>query len=58
MKKIWLTTEEASTYLGVSPETLRKWLRRGTLPVRTRKIGRQWRVNAHDLKSLSANWIS
>lgn len=51
-RKPWLTTEEASTYLSISPETLRKWLRRGTLPVRTQKIGRQWRVYAEDLKNL------
>lgn len=38
-----LTPKEAADYLKVSPQVVRKQLRRGEIPAR--KIGRQWRIH-------------
>ncbi len=37
----WLDVEEISSYLGVTNETIRKWIREKNLPAR--KIGRKWK---------------
>lgn len=38
----WLTPEEVSDILQVSPKTIREWCRCGKLPAR--KFGKLWRI--------------
>ncbi len=45
-----LTVEEAANALKVRVETVRRWLREGTL--RGRKIGRIWRIAESELNRL------
>lgn len=41
---------EAAQLLSVHPNTIKNWIRNGTLPAG--KAGRQWRIAAHDLRAL------
>src|SRR5487761_1398613 len=51
MKKVLLTIQEASAYLGVSANTLRRWEEAGTVtPIRT--VGNQRRYRLEDIKHL------
>ncbi|MBP1934867.1 helix-turn-helix domain-containing protein [Ammoniphilus resinae] len=43
--------EEAADTLGVSPKTIREWLRKGNLP--GVKTGRLWRIREEDLQSFT-----
>lgn len=45
-----LTVEEASAYLRVCTETIRRWIRTGEIPAS--KIGGLWRLNREALKRL------
>ena len=45
-----LTVEEAAELMKVKVDTVRRWLRNGTL--RGRKIGRIWRIAESDLNRL------
>jgi excisionase family DNA binding protein len=36
----WLSVEEISTHLGVSPDTIYKWVYRKKMPAH--KVGRLW----------------
>lgn len=47
-----LTVEEAARALKVRVETVRRWLREGTL--RGRKIGRIWRIPESEVNQLGA----
>jgi excisionase family DNA binding protein len=47
-----LTIEEAAEILKLTPEIVRKYLRRGQLP--GRKIGREWRLSERALH----DWLS
>jgi acetyl-CoA synthetase len=44
------TVEEAAELMKVKVDTVRRWLRNGTL--RGRKIGRIWRIAESDLSKL------
>lgn len=46
--KSWLTTTEAARFLDVTPNTLYRWLKDGTIPVR--RIGGRWRFYREDLE--------
>lgn len=48
-EKEWLTVEEVSGYLGVTPFVLTGILRRGEIPAV--KVGREWRVARLDLEA-------
>ena len=37
----WLSLEEISTYLGVTKDTVRNWIKKADVPAH--KIGRQWK---------------
>jgi excisionase family DNA binding protein len=44
-----LTVSEVAARLKLNPQTVRRWIRRGTLPAT--KIGRkEWRIRADDLE--------
>ena len=44
-----LTVDEVAARLRLNPQTVRRWIRRGTLPAT--KIGRkEWRIKADDLE--------
>jgi len=44
-----LTVDEVAARLRLNPQTVRRWIRRGTLPAT--KIGRkEWRIRADDLE--------
>jgi acetyl-CoA synthetase len=45
-----LTVEEAAELMKVKVDTIRRWLRNGTL--KGRKIGRIWRIAESDLNKL------
>ncbi len=45
-----LTVEEAAQILKLRVETVRRWLREGTL--KGRKIGRVWRIPESELRQL------
>ncbi len=38
----WIDVEEAASYLGVKPETIRTWIKAKNLPAQ--KIGRRWKL--------------
>lgn len=43
-----VTVEEAAESLRVSKETIRRWLRNGSVPG-AMKVGRQWRIDLEQL---------
>lgn len=44
----WISIDEAATYLGVRPVTVRNWIRKGT-GIPARKIGKQWKFKLSEL---------
>ena len=46
------TVEQAAEKLTVSPQTIRAWLRNGTLP--GHKVGHFWRITDDDIKEMFA----
>ena len=51
-KERWINIEEVAEYIGVSPVTVRYWLRSGkNLP--GKRVGRQWRFRIKDID----DWI-
>ena len=44
------TVEQAAEKLKVSPQTIRAWLRNGTLP--GHKVGHLWRITDEDIKEM------
>lgn len=47
-KERWINIEEVAEYIGVSPVTVRYWLRSGkNLP--GKRVGRQWRFRIKDI---------
>jgi len=52
MADLWLTVKQAAQELGISPRTVREWLRRGKLvgkKVRGKRC-REWRVSADSVR--------
>ena len=47
-----LTPEEVAAILRVSPKSIRKWLKEGTL--QGIKVGRLWRIKESELKAALA----
>jgi len=47
MEDRWLSVEEISIYLGVTKDTVYKWLSERKLPAH--KIGRLWKFNKEDV---------
>lgn len=44
----WISLDEAASYLGIKPVTLRNWLKRDTgLPAH--KIGKMWKFKCSEL---------
>lgn len=48
----WLNLEEISQYLGVSKDTIRLWIRKGTIP--GHKVGRQYKFKVSEVDA----WIT
>jgi excisionase family DNA binding protein len=44
-----VTVEEAAESLRISKETIRRWLREGSIPG-AMKVGRQWRIDLDQLR--------
>lgn len=47
----WLNLEEISKHLGVSKDTIRTWIRKGTIP--HHKVGRQYKFRVSEVDA----WI-
>ena len=47
MKRRWLSVEEAAAYLGISRDTVYKWIERKRMPAH--KVGRLWKFQAEDI---------
>lgn len=47
----WLSLEEIAIHLGVSKETIRGWIKKGTIP--NHKVGRQYRFRLSEVDA----WI-
>ena len=45
----WLGLEEIANHLGVSKETIRLWIRKGTIP--NHKVGRQYKFLASEVNA-------
>jgi excisionase family DNA binding protein len=44
----WINIDEAATYLGVKPVTVRGWIRKGK-GIPAHKIGKQWKFKISEL---------
>lgn len=44
----WVGIEDAATYLGVKPSTVRDWIRKDT-GIPAQKIGKQWKFKYSEL---------
>ena len=47
MKERWLSVNEIAAHLGVSPDTIYKWIERKKLPAH--KLGRLWKFMASEV---------
>jgi excisionase family DNA binding protein len=47
----WVRVTEAAARLGVHPKTVYDWIRNGTLPVRSLKLGAVVRVDRRQLEA-------
>lgn len=47
MEKRWLSVEEAAAYLGISRDTVYKWIERKRMPAH--KVGRLWKFQAEEI---------
>lgn len=47
----WVCLEELATYLGVTKDTIRNWIRKTDIPAH--KIGRQWKFKLSEIEE----WI-
>ncbi|HHW12861.1 MAG TPA: helix-turn-helix domain-containing protein, partial [Firmicutes bacterium] len=48
----WINIDEAATYLGVKPVTVRDWIRKEK-GIPAHKIGKQWKFKISELD----NWV-
>jgi excisionase family DNA binding protein len=49
----WLSVEEIAQHLGVSKETIYRWLERGTIPAH--RIGKLWKFKPADVDKWVTN---
>jgi excisionase family DNA binding protein len=52
IKDRWLSVQEIGMYLGVSKETIYRWLEAKKIPAH--KIGKQWKFKTSDVD----NWVT
>lgn len=43
----WLSVEEIAKHLGVSKETIYRWVEKGRIP--SHKVGRQWKFKVSEV---------
>ena len=49
----WVGIEELSTYLGVSKDTIRNWIKNPDSDIPAHKVGRQWKFKLPEIDA----WI-
>ena len=50
LEEKWISLEEAATYLGISPVTLRDWIKKqDSNCIPCQKIGKQWKFKKTEL---------
>jgi excisionase family DNA binding protein len=47
MNRRWLSVEDAAAYLGISRDTVYKWIERKAMPAH--KVGRLWKFQAEEI---------
>ena len=47
MPERWFSVEEIAKHLGVSKDTIYRWVERGRIP--SHKVGRQWKFKVSDV---------
>lgn len=47
MSERWLSVQEISEHLGLSKETIYRWLEKGKIPAH--KVGKQWKFKASEV---------
>lgn len=52
MSEPWLSVEEIARHLGISKETVYRWLEKGRIPAR--RIGKLWKFKASEVDE----WVS
>ena len=60
METRWLTTTEAAALMGVSRQTVSRWIREGRLPAKRMRVGQRsiYRVSEHDLAEFARRYIT
>ena len=48
----WLSVQEIAQYLGISKETVYRWLEKGRIP--SHRVGKQWRFKTTEVDS----WVA
>lgn len=48
----WLSVEEIAKHLGVSKETIYRWVEKGKIP--SHKVGRQWKFKVSEVD----DWVT
>lgn len=43
----WLSVEQVAEYLGISKETVYRWLEKGTVPAH--RVGKLWRFETNEI---------
>lgn len=56
MTSEWMSAGEAAQAYGVSPDTIYRALKAGTLPVPAVKVGRQWRIHRESVERFVATF--
>lgn len=46
-KEPWISLEDTATYLGVTKDTIRNWIKKGYIPAY--KIGRKWKFKISEI---------
>ena len=54
--RLWLTVEEASPYLGDTPEAIYRAIREGDFPFDYVRIGRRIKISARSIKLIPSIW--
>lgn len=49
----WLSVEEIAQHLGLSKETIYRWLEKGKIP--SHRVGRQWKFQASEVDAWVRN---